>query len=137
MNYEKSCGAVVFRRLNGGIVYLIVLNRKGDSIGHWGFPKGHIETGETELETAAREILEETGLRVNFIEGFRYVVNYSPRAGVNKDAVYFLAQSKESKVVIQKSEIASYRWLSYNNAIKKLDHDNDVLKAAHEFLLKI
>ena len=137
MNYEKSCGAVIFRREENRILFLVILNRKGNTIGHWGFPKGHMENKETEHTTATREIFEETGLRVAFVDGFRYVSNYSPRPNINKDAVYFLAESKAGKVIIQKSEVANYKWLTYERASTLLTHDRKVLDAAHEFLTKM
>ncbi len=135
MRYEKSCGAVVFKREDDKILYLIVQNRKGSSIGNWGFPKGHTELDETESETATREIFEETGLHVNFIDGFRHVLSYSPHPQVKKDAVYFLAESKVGKVIIQKSEIANFKWLPYDRAESFLTHDKLLLKLANDFLL--
>ena len=59
MKYEKSCGAVIF----DGDKVLVIQQVKG----HWGFPKGHVENGETEIETALREIKEETNLDVEII----------------------------------------------------------------------
>ena len=61
MNYEKSCGAIVFRKFHGNIELLLIKHANG---GHWSFPKGHVEAGETEVETAIREIREETGIEV-------------------------------------------------------------------------
>jgi len=63
-----SAGGVV---LDEGYI-LLVRNRNG----YWGLPKGHWESGETLAETAAREVLEETGLTVEvgdlaFITEFR------------------------------------------------------------------
>jgi bis(5'-nucleosidyl)-tetraphosphatase len=74
--FEKSAGAVVFRKTDKGIKYLLLKYRNG----HWDFPKGHIENGETEEETMRREVREETGiddLKIvpGFIENFRYVRN--------------------------------------------------------------
>ena len=135
MRYEKSCGAVVFKREDDKILYLIVLNKKGTSIGNWGFPKGHMEPGETESETATREIFEETGLHVNFIDGFRHVLSYSPHPQVKKDAVYFLAEANNGKVIIQKSEIANFKWLPYERAESFLTHDKHLLRFANDFLL--
>ena len=57
MKYEKSCGAIIFDKDK-----ILVIQQKE---GHWGFPKGHVEEGETEVETAIREIKEETNLDVN------------------------------------------------------------------------
>ena len=69
MQHEKSCGAVVFTRTDKGVKYLLIANLKGI----YGFPKGHVEAGETEEQTALREIREETGLRVTLVPGFRAV----------------------------------------------------------------
>lgn len=67
MKIEKSCGAIVFRRDHGKLLYLVLQH----TAGHWSFPKGHIEEGETETETAQREILEESGLQVSIDDHFR------------------------------------------------------------------
>ena len=68
MNFEKSCGAIIYRIKDDNLEFLTISHR---SDGHWGFPKGHVEKGESEEETAIREIYEETGLQVNLIDGFR------------------------------------------------------------------
>ena len=60
MRYEKSCGAVIFRKESGWNV-LLIRHIKGR---HISFPKGHVEFGETESKTAEREVFEETGLRL-------------------------------------------------------------------------
>lgn len=134
MKYEKSCGAVIWRNGKNGREYLIILNKKGDALGHWGFPKGHVEENETEYQTARREILEETGLSVDtFDGGFRKVNSYSPRPGVEKDAVYFLAQAN-GEVKIQAAELADYKWLGYEDAMQTVTHDGKILAAAHEYL---
>lgn len=124
MKYEKSCGAVIYRN-NGGIEYLLIENKKGDAPGHWGFPKGHMDQGETEHETALREITEETGLRVSLIGSFRYIERYCPKDDITKDAVYFLAEASNHDVTIQQSEIANYVWTSYSDAQSRLTYDAD------------
>lgn len=129
MKYEKSCGAVIYRNNNGVREYFLILNRKGNARGHWGFPKGHVEAGENEFETAAREIREETGLSVVFCGGIREVSSYSPRPGVEKDVVYFLATPKAwAEVRLQKEEVAEYRWCNTIDAKKLLTHDTVILE---------
>lgn len=59
--YEKSCGAVIFYKSRQNTKILLVKNSNGR---YWSFPKGHIEDGENEHQTAIREIKEETGLDV-------------------------------------------------------------------------
>lgn len=133
MKFEKSCGAVIFRRTSE-TEYLLIFNKKGDAVGHWGFPKGHIENNETELQTAKREIFEETGLSPEFVSGFRAVSQYSPAPDVCKDAIYFLAKDEGEEVTIQKSELADFKWCGFDEALKTLDYDKDILKAADEFI---
>lgn len=129
MTYEKSCGAVIVKRDGEGEKYLLVLNKKpGAAAGHWGFPKGHCEGRECEYETAAREIMEEVGIRVVFIGDKRAVATYSPMPGVTKDAVYFLALARDTEVNVQQSEISQYKWCSYDEAMSLLTHDKDILK---------
>ena len=61
MLHEKSCGAIVYRKYHGNTEILLI---KHINSGHWSFPKGHVEAGETEVETARREIMEETSIDV-------------------------------------------------------------------------
>lgn len=64
MIYEKSCGGIIYAEEAGARRYLIIESTEGV----YGFPKGHMEKGETELETALREVFEETGIKPVFIE---------------------------------------------------------------------
>ena len=117
MKYEKSCGAILWRNNNGTREYLLILNRKGNAFGHWGFPKGHVEGNETETQTAIREIFEETGLMVVFNGKERFVSHYSPKPGIEKDAVYFLATVRnKQEVTLQKEEVTEYRWCDFKEA---------------------
>ena len=71
MNFEKSCGAVVFVEENSSVRYLLMCSMEGV----YGFPKGHMEGNETEIETALREVREETGIELEPSAGkflFRY-----------------------------------------------------------------
>lgn len=122
MEKEKSCGAIVFRRLKNNIEVLIIKHKNG---GHWSFPKGHVEGDETELETARREIKEETGIDVSFVTGFRESVTYSPKAGVVKDVIYFLAEALNSDFIRQEEEISQIRWINLTVAEKYLTYNND------------
>ena len=68
-----SRGAVVYRDIKGEVRYLLIKNKRS---AHWGFPKGHIEPGETKKQTAIREVLEETGIHVRIIDGFESISKY-------------------------------------------------------------
>lgn len=121
--YEKSCGAVVFYRHKDGIKILLVRNCNGK---YWSFPKGHMEIGENERQTALREVCEETGLRVNIYDGYRQVSDYSPFGNIKKRVVFFLAESKSDRVKIQRSEIESYVWATFEQACKMCSYQNDL-----------
>lgn len=101
---EKSCGCVV---VNDDRVLLIRQN--DNSIG---FPKGHMEIGETEIETAIRETREETGLDVNIISTKKYKIKYYVDEIILKEVTYFLAKpvNPNSKIIVQKSELIDVNW---------------------------
>lgn len=122
MLHEKSCGAIVYRRFHGNIEILLI---KHVNSGHWSFPKGHVEGNETELETARREIKEETGLDVILDQTFRETVTYSPRRDTQKVVVYFLALARNYDYVPQEEEIAEIRWVDILRATRMLTYEND------------
>lgn len=131
--YESSCGAVVFRDLGGIRKYLLIKNKRSN---HWGFPKGHIERGETKEETARREVLEETGLHINIIDGYSTTSEYKIAGRVEKRVTIFLACTTDSRTVIQEAEIEDYIWLDYDNALSTLRFENDksILSTANNYL---
>jgi 8-oxo-dGTP pyrophosphatase MutT (NUDIX family) len=120
---EKSCGAIVYRKFHGNTEILLIRHVKS---GYWSFPKGHIEDGETELETAVREIKEETGLDVFVDTGFRETVTFSPRRDAQKTVVYFVAKAARGHDISpQAGEISEIRWVEINKALNHLTYDND------------
>ena len=136
MKYEKSCGAIVYYLDEKRVPeYLLIRHVNG---GHWAFAKGHVEEGETEIQTAEREIDEETGLTVEIDTSFREVTTYSPKEGVTKDVIYFIAETKDKTVTRQEIEVTDTIWLPYEEELKYLTFENDerLLKAAHTFLNK-
>ncbi len=136
-SFEKSCGAVIFRKNNNITEYLLILNKKRKSVqGHWGFPKGHVESGESEHETALREVKEETGLDIEFFGNFRSVTHYSPKVDVVKNVVYFLASVKKNDIVLQESEIADFVWLPFKEAQQRITNEGDrvILRRAVDYM---
>lgn len=126
--YHKSCGMIVFRSDRGVREYLL-LHKAGANI--WSFPKGHMETGETEMQTAIREVKEEAGLAPKVIDGFKEEISYKIAPIYEKTVVLFLAESAEN-VTIKRDEIADYRWADIKNAKALLKHNffADVLDKA-------
>ena len=132
MKREKSCGAVIFQENNTQREYLILTS----TLGHTTLCKGHVEGKETEHETARREIMEETGLTVDFVDGFREVITYAPKPGVTKDVVFFLACLSGGEPSCQPEEVTEIRFLPFTEALAALTHqsDRDTLRKAHAFL---
>ena len=122
MRHEKSCGAIVYRKSHGNIEILLIRHINS---GHWSFPKGHVEAGETEVETAIREIREETSIDVIVDSTFRETVSYSPKRDTQKVVVYFLALARNYDFVPQEEEIAEIRWVDIVHATNLLTYEND------------
>ena len=115
MKYEKSCGAVIFKDNQ----VLLIKSVKG----HWSFPKGHVEGDETELETAHREILEETNLKVIINQEKRVVISYSPYPGTMKDVVYFYATYKDGIINRQVVEVDDIGWYDITEALDIITYE--------------
>lgn len=108
------------------------------TLGHFSFPKGHVEESESEKDTALREVKEETGFDISFVGDFREVITYSPKPGVLKDVVFFLGNVIDGVMTPQKDEVSLIEWLSYEDALKVVTYDDDknVLKKAYEYIVK-
>ncbi len=137
MKQEKSCGAIVYRKLQNKTEVLILKHRFG---GHWSFPKGHVEQGETERQTALREVKEETGLKIEMMDGFKQSVEYSPKPNVRKQVVYFLGVADDaSKVVKQEEEVGDIKWIDLDAAEEMLTYENDknLIRCAKKYLMEL
>lgn len=136
MTKEKSCGAVVFTRDSGEVRYIIIHQTNGV----YCFPKGHVETGETEEETALREIKEEVGLDVKICEGFRktdeYKFSLNGEKVIQKEVVYFLAEFENQTPHHQESELSDVYLLSLDEALNMLSFDGmkETLREADEYI---
>lgn len=84
-----------------------------------------MEPNETEIETAKREIFEETGLDVIIDPTFRETVSFSPKRDTQKIVVYFLARAKKYDYTPQEEEIAEIRWVDIVYATNILTYEND------------
>lgn len=127
---RKSCGVVPFRTVNGEREFLVLLQ----SNDCWSFPKGHMDAGEREEETALRELFEETGLRAELIPNARVELSYEVRPLVRKEVVLFLGRV-EGEPVLQEREIQSHRWVKREELSQYLFPDS--LAACEKLLTMI
>ncbi len=115
-NKEKSCGCII---IENNRVLLVKHNK-----GHWGFPKGHVEESETEIETALREVKEETNIDAEILDNKRYTVKYITDKGKNKEVVYFIAKPITKDLNPQEEEVSDVKWFELEDAIKTITYNN-------------
>lgn len=142
--FEKLCGAVTYCNDNGVIKYILIKNLSG----HIGFPKGHAENHESELDTAKREVFEETGLKPQISTNFRHFFTYTApgipslydkKIMLHKTAVYFTAKFESSdipNIKIQEEEVLNWWLVPYEEAIKLLNKHTDkrMLELANNYI---
>lgn len=111
--YHKSCGIIIYRN-NSGITEFLLLLQTGSKT--WSFPKGHSESGESELQTALRETYEETGITAEPDGNFREEAVYRIGPPLDtKTVVLFLAEIN-GPVKIKADEIIEFRWVGAEEA---------------------
>ncbi len=137
MQQEHSCGFILFREPERGKRYYLLLHYRA---GHWDFPKGHVEEGEGEIQTAMRELEEETGIRqAEVIDGFRHEYAYNFGAGSKREKIvtFYLARTPESHLRFS-HEHQGGRWVTIESGLQLLTFDNAriMLAKAEEFLQK-
>ena len=127
---EKSCGAVVYNPKKHSFLIIKMLN------GNWGFPKGHTEDQETDIQTAIREVNEETGINIEILDGFKKSIKYIPFPEVLKKVIFFIGITEEEKVTIDRDEIEDYTWCSYEEALKMITYkpQRDVMESSLKFI---
>ena len=132
---ERSAGAVLFNDIGSSRKYLLLKYPAG----HWDFPKGNVEKGESEGQTVLREVNEETGLDdVKVIDGFRRKIEYFYRRenkSVHKEVVFLLAETNKDDVKLS-FEHQAYGWFSFREALENVTYNNSrrILLQAQKYL---
>ena len=136
LKVEKSAGAIIYKLSSTGSPLFLIVK---DHHGNWGFPKGKVEEGESEEETAAREIKEEVGLDVSIDNNFREEITYLLKTGATKSVVYFLAQAQDADVAYTDGEINDHKWLGMYEAIGRVTFVNAALLVgkAKEYIIRV
>lgn len=132
---QTSAGVVLYRHDSLDNLFLLLKYPAG----HWDFAKGHREVGETNRQTAVREVEEETGIKdVVFVRGFKkrilYSYNYAGRT-MRKQVIFFLGRTLKEDVHLS-NEHLDYVWLNYEDSLQRVTFGNArrILISAHRFL---
>ena len=130
---EKSCGGVIIK--DGEVLVVWQSNEEERIIA---FPKGHMEPGETEIETAKREILEETGVEAELDEAKRIeLYYYIEKLDIDKTVVLFIGKPVgETKIRPQEGEINEVMWMKIADVEDALVRDawKDAWKKARKMI---
>lgn len=117
---EESFGIIPLKLEEGQWKVLLIMHRGGR---HWAFPKGHGDPGETSLQSAHRELKEETGLEVEkllqeepLIEKYQF---YRKKEVVVKTVQYFPA-IVFGTLKLQAEEIRAAKWVLLKDAVQFL-----------------
>jgi 8-oxo-dGTP diphosphatase len=123
----RAAGGIVLRRApEGGWQVLIVHRPRYDD---WSLPKGKADPGESDDETALREVEEETGLRCTLGDPAGRT-RYRDSKGRDKVVHYWLMQPESEDAVadgafVPNDEVDAIRWCSVSEATSRLTYAHD------------
>lgn len=124
---EISSGGIVYRRSEGDTEVALIRVR-----GRWCLPKGQVEEAEGLVETALREVREETGLEgkvVDKLGDITYWFSNKTKEGetirIFKRVYFYLLRYLKGDVREHDVEVEEARWVPIEAAVKKLAHSTE------------
>lgn len=139
MKEDASFGVIPLSKGEGKWKVFLVQHKHAR---YWGFPKGHPEPGESPLQTAVRELKEETNLDIvrylqeePLTEEYRFTFD-SRR--IHKRVFYYVAEV-EGEIALQNKEIEDGKWVSFPEAIDQVTHQEgkSILQQVVKILAKM
>ncbi len=116
MKKEVSCGGIIIHDNK-----ILIVKQRNEC---YSFPKGHKEKGETDLETAYREIKEETNLEVSLLDEKVFKENYIIDKKIDKEVIYYIFKQLTTDIIVQPSEILEYKYVTLDELIKYYNFDS-------------
>jgi len=124
---EPTAGGIIFRHGKDGEIEILLIQDVRD---RWTIPKGHIEKDESAEVTAAREILEETGIGGDLeIIDWLGIINFRYRREnslVLMTTQIFLVRSsgKDNDSLMAEDWIKGVKWFKFNDALDAIEYDD-------------
>lgn len=123
---QHSAGGVVYKK-EGGRYKICLVAKRGGKV--WALPKGRLNDGETPRETALREILEETGHRVEIIDQLDEIHYYflvkETQTLFSKRVSFFLMKLIEQDAQPRDDENDIVSWFEFSEALRRLSYLNE------------
>lgn len=118
MKQKFGSGVIIFHRNEHNHIQFLLVQGYGN---FWGFPKGHPEPNETHLDTALRELKEETQIvEVTIIPELKYresyVIKRKKGSSIHRKITYFVGEVTEKKAQRLRSEIKQLAWFDLEYA---------------------
>lgn len=128
-----SAGGIIFKQERFGFNFLLARNKSisRPEVDYWGFPKGHLEKGETSETAALREVLEETGAKAEIVSKVgqaKYIYTSAKEGGkIFKVVTLFLMKYISGEIQPQDGEISEVIWLPKDQVLSTLSFKEDKL----------
>jgi 8-oxo-dGTP diphosphatase len=121
----RAAGGAVWRKGDDGLEVLLVHRPRYDD---WSLPKGKAEPGEDDIDTALREVWEETGLRCELgpeLARIHYIDHNGRPKVVRYWAMTPAPKTPEDRAFTANSEVDALVWLGLPEAMGRLSYERD------------
>lgn len=121
MSEEICAGGIIYTTYKNKLVFLLL---KSKVTNYWVFPKGGQLDGESLIDTAKREIYEETGIiGLEKHQSYFEVINFIDSQGKSKKVYHYLFKSNTPDVSLSKEHL-EYKWLPFDEAYNQINFEN-------------
>jgi 8-oxo-dGTP pyrophosphatase MutT (NUDIX family) len=124
---ETSAGGLVLDRTGGTLMAALIarLDRRGRLL--WSLPKGHIESGETAVDAAVREVEEETGIRSRVIAPLGTIDFWfiAEDRRVHKTVHHYLLEAAGGELSDEDIEVDEVAWVPLSEVTERLAYPDE------------
>ena len=127
---ERSAGGIIVDIIDGRARIAVIARRNRAGRIEWCLPKGHVEPGETLVETAAREVHEETGIEGRVLVQLGTIDYWfaTSTKRIHKFVHHYLLEATGGELTIEldpDQEAIDVAWLSFDEVQHRLTFPNE------------